>query len=81
MVLSRLAHKSSFWARSATVNTKRDRTSASEGKLDVRAGSYHTRPEYQANDFERLVLANSLFSLRDINLTLGLNIVVSSSYH
>ena len=27
-VLIRLAHKSSFWARSATVSAKRDRTSA-----------------------------------------------------
>ena len=43
----RLAHKSSFWARSATKNAKRDRT----------IGSYHTRPENQANDFEKVYLS------------------------
>ena len=35
MVSTRLAHKSSFWARAS-------------------AGSYHTRPENQANDFEKV---------------------------
>ena len=64
----RLAHKSSFWARSATVSAKRDRTSAergarsaserearaSESSCRVRAGSCHTRPENQANDFEKV---------------------------
>ena len=64
---TRLAHKSSFWARSATVSAKRDRTSAererarsaSERKLRAgpcRAGSYHTRPENQANDFEKVYM-------------------------
>ena len=51
----RLAHKSSFWARSATVSAKRERAKACEilRKL-VRARSYHTRPENQANDFEKV---------------------------
>ena len=47
MAHPRLAHKSSFWARSATVSAKRERAKA-------RAGSYHTRPENQANDFEKV---------------------------
>ena len=38
-----------LWARSAIVRAR----SASERKL-VRAGSYHTRPENQANDFEKV---------------------------
>ena len=46
----RLAHKSSFWARRA-----------SERKL-VRAGSYHTRPENQANDFEKVYLSYGLIT-------------------
>ena len=61
-LICRLVHKSSFSARSATVSAKRDRTSAerearaSERKLVVRAGSYHTRPENHANDFEKVYL-------------------------
>ena len=58
---NRLAHKSSFWARSATVSAKRDRTSAERERASAkrerakaRAGSYHTRPENQANDFEKV---------------------------
>ena len=38
------------WARSEIVRER----SASERKLVVRAGSYHTRPENQANDFEKV---------------------------
>ena len=38
------------WARSEIVRAR----SASERKLVVRAGSYHTRPENQANDFEKV---------------------------
>ena len=38
------------WARSASESEAR----ASERKLVVRAGSYHTRPENQANDFEKV---------------------------
>ena len=61
-LICRIVHKSSFSARSATVSAKRDRTSAerearaSERKLVVRAGSYHTRPENHANDFEKVYL-------------------------
>ena len=61
-LICRLVHKSSFSARSATVSAKRDLTSAerearaSERKLVVRAGSYHTRPENHANDFEKVYL-------------------------
>ena len=56
-----LAHKWSFWARSATVSAKRDRTSERERAITCRqrAGSYYTRPENQANDFGLLHLQNS----------------------
>ena len=54
----RLAHKSSFWACSTTVGAKRDRTSAERearaSERKARAGSYHTRPENHANDFEKV---------------------------
>ena len=61
----RLAHKSSFWARSATVSAKRDRTSAERERASAkrerakvphhtRPENYHTRPENQANDFEKV---------------------------
>ena len=40
--VTRLAHKSSFWARSASERAK------------ARTGSYHTRPENHANDFEKV---------------------------
>ena len=52
----RLAHKSSFWARSATVSAKRDRTSAErERESEARA----SRPENQANDFEKVYMAGN----------------------
>ena len=92
----RLAHKSSFWARSATVSAKRDRTSAERERASAkrerakarlvslavnhikwrhfranfRAGSYHTRPENQANDFEKVYLSPCC-SRSQVNLKLG----------
>ena len=50
-LFGRLAHKSSFWARSATVSAKHDRTSAER--------EHHTRPENQVNDFEKVYLFGS----------------------
>ena len=45
------------YARSAIVRAPRaKRERASERKLVVRAGSYHTRPENNANDFEKVYL-------------------------
>ena len=56
--LSRLAHKSSFWAR----NAKHDRTSAEREQASAKRERakakfvrvLHTRPENQANDFEKV---------------------------
>ena len=40
---ARLAHKSSFWARSATVSAKRDRTSAERERERERASAKRER--------------------------------------
>ena len=39
---------------SRALSAKRDRTSEERERAKVRAGSYHTRPENQANDFEKV---------------------------
>ena len=36
------------------LSAQRDRTSAERERAKVRAGSYHTRPKSQANDFEKV---------------------------
>ena len=73
-VNSRLAHKSSFWARSRAfervarlwARSASEREARASESSVVRAGSYHTRPENQANDFEKVYREQERFAARKV---------------
>ena len=61
-----------LWARSAIVRARsasERARSASERKLVVRAGSYHTRPENQANDFEKVYPLRLVIYMLNFNIS------------